>query len=120
VGLTALALALADLVIGFIVFSLAILGIFWYFAFAWIQLSREYAASQMTFGTTSQLDMATALVFVVPVFMTLVAYLGIRATHLPRRVWSSARTGLPLAAPPTGASGGIASAAPRFPALFRR
>ncbi|MCI4330701.1 MAG: hypothetical protein L3K19_02495 [Thermoplasmata archaeon] len=118
-GVSALALVMADLLVGFIVFSLATLGILWYLGFAWIQLAHEYAADQMSFGSASQLQMATLLIFVVPIMMGLVCYLGIIATRLPRRVWTSATSGAGLRTTLAGPAARRAIGAPPIHPLLR-
>jgi hypothetical protein len=119
-GLSAIALVLADLVLGFIVFCLAVLGILWYFAFSWIQLSGEYSSSGLQFGSAGQLATASALVFVIPIMIGLVCYLGWNAARLPRGVWASARTGGALRSAITGASAGVVLATSFRPGWPRR
>lgn len=91
-GLRAAAFVLADLLLGFVLFSLSVLGILWYFAFGWIHLYEEYAAAGMSFGTVSQFQAATALVFVIPLFMGFVGFLAVAAAPLPPALWRTARS----------------------------
>ena len=96
VGYGLAAFVVADVVLGCTVFSEAILGILWYFAYGWRGLVDLYAAHGLAFGTPGQFADATALLFAIPPLMALVAYLGLRAWEVPRRLWRTPIRGRPV------------------------
>jgi hypothetical protein len=91
-GVSAAAFVVADLLLGFILFSLSVLVILWYFAFGWIHLHEEYAAAGLSFGSVAQFQAATALVFVIPLLIGLVCFLAVSAAPLPPALWRTARS----------------------------
>jgi hypothetical protein len=52
------AFVLADLITGLAGFSVITSATLWYFCFSWIRLTEEYARIGVTFGSSTQLDLA--------------------------------------------------------------
>ena len=95
-----LALVLADVIVGFTIFSVMVLGILAFFSYGWLQLAHEYAAVGLTFGSPLQSKEAMGLMLLSPGMMVLVSYLGYHAARLPRTVWEKgkARAAAPASA----------------------
>ncbi|HYK92430.1 MAG TPA: hypothetical protein VEY07_00085 [Thermoplasmata archaeon] len=86
-GYGAAVLVVSDLLLGIIVFSVAVLGLVATFSVFWIELAGQAAGVGAQFGTATQLDSAYALLGVVPPFMALTLYLGVAAFRIPRTIW---------------------------------
>jgi hypothetical protein len=82
---------LADCIVGLAAFSAITLGALWYFSLGWIRLQAEYAAAGASFGTTLQLTLAWAGVFVCLPVLVLTVYLAVRAFQLPRKLFRVVR-----------------------------
>ncbi|MCI4342651.1 MAG: hypothetical protein L3J92_00840 [Thermoplasmata archaeon] len=124
VAASALAFAVADLLVGFTAFSSITLAALWMFAVGWIQLHSEFLAHGSSFGAAWQLGLAWFGALAALPLIGLTLYLATRALSLPRRVYYMVRGGLrPTATPDTpksrlGRSGVRTPASPSYLAGF--
>jgi hypothetical protein len=84
------AFVLADLILGMAVFSVAVLGIFAFFSFEWLNLVAEFSQHGLVFGTVAQVQAAWGLLVLSLAMIPLVVYLGIQSLRVPRAVWTRA------------------------------
>jgi hypothetical protein len=85
------AFVLADLIIGMAAFSTIVLAALWYFSLGWLQLTAEFQARGMTFGSAWQLDLAWVELMVGLPLIVLTVILGVRAFSLPRSVYRAGK-----------------------------
>jgi hypothetical protein len=80
------AVVLGDVILGLASFSVITLASLWYFSLGWIRLVQEYGVRGVSFGSSTQLDLAWFGAVVSLPMVALTVYLAIRAFRIPRQL----------------------------------